>query len=69
MLDAKDGLVLGTIDLGGAPEQAATDGKGHLYVDIEDKDSVAVVDAASMKVTATYSLKARAPAMPGWRSM
>ncbi len=56
VIDAKDGTVLGTIDLGGAPEQAATDGKGHLYVDLEDKDSVAVVDAATMKVTATYGL-------------
>ena len=53
VLDATDGSVLGTIDLGGAPEQAATDGKGHIYVDIEDKDSVAVVDAKTMKVTAT----------------
>lgn len=56
VIDAKDGTVLGTIDLGGAPEQAATDGKGHIYVDIVDKDSVAVIDANTMKVTATYSL-------------
>src|SRR2546423_1805735 len=38
VLDANDGSVLGTIDLGGAPEQAASDGKGHIYVDLEDKD-------------------------------
>ena len=59
VLDATDGAVLGTIDLGGAPEQAATDGKGHIYVDIEDKDSVAVVDAKTMKVTAQYSLNGK----------
>ncbi len=59
VLDAKDGSVLGTIDLGGAPEQAATDGQGHLYVDIEDKDRVAVVDAKTMKVTAQYSLNGK----------
>lgn len=59
VLDAKDGSVLGTIDLGGAPEQAATDGKGHLYVDIEDKSTVAVVDANTMKVTAQYSLNGK----------
>jgi DNA-binding beta-propeller fold protein YncE len=59
VLDAKDGAVLRTIDLGGAPEQAATDGKGHIYVDIEDKDTVAVVDAKTMKVTAQYSLNGR----------
>lgn len=59
VLDDADGSVLGTIDLGGAPEQAVTDGKGHIYVDIEDKDSVAVVDAATMKVTAQYSLNGK----------
>jgi len=56
VIDAESGSVLGTIDLGGAPEEAATDGKGHLYVDLEDKDSVAVVDTKSMKVIATHAL-------------
>src|SRR5207248_2513497 len=46
------------IDLGGAPEQAVTDGKGHIYIDIEDKANVAVVDARTMKVTAHYELGA-----------
>ena len=59
VLDATDGSVLGTIDLGGAPEQAASDGKGHIYVDIEDKGSVAVVDAKTMKMTAEYSLNGK----------
>jgi DNA-binding beta-propeller fold protein YncE len=59
VIDAKDGAIVGTIDLGGAPEQAATDEKGHLFVDIEDKDSVAVVDAKTMKVSATYSLNGK----------
>ena len=48
--------MLGTIDLGGAPEQGVTDGKGHLYIDVEDKDNVAAVDAKAMKVTAHYPL-------------
>lgn len=56
VIDAKSGDIVGTIDLGGAPEQAATDGKGHLYIDIEDKDNVAVVDAKTMAVTAHYPL-------------
>ncbi len=59
VLDASNGSVLGTIDLGGAPEQAASDGMGHVYVDLEDKDSVAVVDANTMKVTATYGLNGK----------
>jgi DNA-binding beta-propeller fold protein YncE len=60
VIDAKDGAVVGTIDLGGAPEQAVTDGRGHLYVDIEDKDNVAVVDAKTLQVTAHYDLSAQA---------
>jgi len=58
VLDSTSGAIVGTIDLGGAPEQAATDGKGHIYVDIEDKGQVAVIDAKTMTVTAKYDLGA-----------
>ena len=56
VINTVDGTVVGTVDLGGAPEQAVTDGKGHLYIDLEDKDKIAVVDAAALKVTGTYDL-------------
>src|SRR5260221_3047467 len=56
VLDSKDGSIAGTIDLGGAPEQAASDGQGHLYVTLEDKDNVAVVDVKTLKVSAHYDL-------------
>ncbi len=56
VIDGKDGSIVGTIDLGGAPEQAASDGEGHLYVCLEDKDNVAVVDVKTLKVTAHYDL-------------
>lgn len=56
VINSKDGSIAGTIDLGGAPEQAVTDGKGHIYVDIEDKDNVAVIDAKTMTVTGHYDL-------------
>jgi DNA-binding beta-propeller fold protein YncE len=56
VIDAKDGSILGTIDLGGMPEQAAADGKGHLYIDVEDKDNIAVVDTKTLTVTAHYDL-------------
>ena len=64
VIDAKDGTVVGTIDLGGAPEQAVSDGRGHVYVDIEDKDNVAVVDVKTLAVTAHYDLsgKGKTPA-------
>jgi DNA-binding beta-propeller fold protein YncE len=57
VINASDGSIAGTIaDLGGAPEQAASDGKGHLYVDIEDKDKIAVVDAKTLTVTGSYDV-------------
>jgi hypothetical protein len=56
VINAKDGSVAGTVDLGGAPEQAATDEKGHIWVDLEDKNSIAAVDAKTLKVTAHYDL-------------
>lgn len=51
VIDAKDGSVVGTIDLGGAPEQATSDGNGHVYIDVEDKGNIAVVDAKTLQVT------------------
>jgi DNA-binding beta-propeller fold protein YncE len=56
VIDGKDGLVAGTIDLGGAPEQAQSDGRGHLYVDLEDQNKIAVVDVKTLKVTTNYDL-------------
>ncbi len=57
IINAADGSIVGTIDdLGGAPEQAATDGKGTIYIDIEDAHSIAVVDAKAMTVKTHYDL-------------
>jgi DNA-binding beta-propeller fold protein YncE len=55
VIDSKEGTVLGTIDLGGVPEQAVSDGKGNLYVVMQDaQGSVTAVDARTMKATAHY---------------
>lgn len=64
IIDAREGSVVGTLDLGGAPEQAVTDGNGHIYVTIEDKDNVTVVDTKALQVTAHYDIseKAKVPA-------
>ncbi len=59
VLDDKDGSILGTIDIGGAPEQAATDGHGKIYVDIEDKAAIAVIDVDTMKMVGRYDLSSR----------
>jgi len=56
VIDAKSGDILGTLDLGGAPEQAATDGAGHIYIDVSDKANVAVIDSKAMTVTGHYPL-------------
>lgn len=57
VIDAKDGSVLGTIELGGVPEQAVSDGAGTMYVVMQDaQGSVTVVDTKTMKATGHYSL-------------
>ncbi len=59
VIDPKDGSIVGTIDLGGAPEQGQSDGKGHVYIDVEDKANVAVVDAKTLAVTAHYDISSK----------
>ena len=55
VVDATNGAVLGHIELGGTPEQMVGDGKGTIYQVLQDRPGgVAVVDAKTMKVTATY---------------
>jgi DNA-binding beta-propeller fold protein YncE len=56
VINAVDGSVLGTIDLGGEPEQAATDRNGRVYVDVRDKNDIAVIDARKLTVAARYSV-------------
>jgi len=59
VLDDKDGSILSTIDIGGAPEQAVTDGRGKIYVDIEDKGAIAVIDANTMKMVGKYDVSSK----------
>src|SRR5207244_1821335 len=55
VVDAKDGTVLGNIDLGGVPEQTIADGKGTVYQVLQDRPGgVAVIDAKTMKLKTTY---------------
>jgi hypothetical protein len=59
VIDAKEGAVIGTVALGGGPEQAVSDGKGTIYVNISDKANIAVVDAKKMTVTAHYDMSSK----------
>src|SRR5690348_4975054 len=59
VIDAKEGTIAGTIDLGGQPEQAVSDGKGTVYVNILDKANIAVVDAKNLTVTKHLDLSSK----------
>ncbi|MGH9140683.1 MAG: YncE family protein, partial [Vicinamibacterales bacterium] len=55
VIDAASGKVVATIPLEGKPESAQADSKaGRIYVNMEDLNSVKVIDTATHKVTATW---------------
>ena len=58
-VDPKTGSIDAPIDLGGKPEFLAADGAGKVYINLEDKDQVAVVDLKARKVLAHW------PVAPG----
>jgi len=55
-VDATTDTVLGTIALDAKPEFAVSDGKGHVYVNLEDKNSLAVIDPAHLSVTSVWPI-------------
>jgi DNA-binding beta-propeller fold protein YncE len=55
-IDAQSGKAIGTLPLGGGPEFGATDGKGKMFVNLEDKSSLVKFDATSLKVENTWAL-------------
>lgn len=56
VVNTSNDSVAGTIDLGGRPEFAAADGKGKVFVNLEDKSSLVEIDASGLKVLNTWSL-------------
>jgi DNA-binding beta-propeller fold protein YncE len=58
-IDPKSGKIDPPIELGGAPEFFASDGTGKIYINLEDKDTVAEVDLQARKVLARW------PVAPG----
>ena len=56
VIDAASGKVVGTVALGGGPEFAATDSRGQIFVNLEDKSSLVKFDAKSLKVENTWPL-------------
>jgi DNA-binding beta-propeller fold protein YncE len=55
-IDAAKGTVLGTIKLDGKPEFAASDGKGEIFVNIEDKSELTAIDPNKLVVKSTWPL-------------
>src|SRR5208282_4685541 len=49
-LDVSTGKADAAVELGGKPEFLAADGRGRAYINLVDKDQVAVVDTKTMKV-------------------
>ena len=56
VIDAKTNKVIKTIPLGGKPEFSATNNKGLIYVNIEDKNEIKTIDTKTLAVTATWSI-------------
>ncbi|MEA2571514.1 MAG: hypothetical protein QOI24_3515 [Acidobacteriota bacterium] len=54
--DAATGAVAGTIDLGGKPEFAVSDGKGRVFVNIEDTSEVVAIDAQTLTIATRWKL-------------
>ncbi|HEY3971667.1 MAG TPA: YncE family protein [Candidatus Sulfotelmatobacter sp.] len=55
-IDAASGKVLGTIKLDGKPEFAASDAKGEIFVNIEDKSELVAIDPNKLEVKSKWPL-------------
>ncbi len=55
-IDATDGKVLGTIKLDGKPEFAASDAKGGIWINIEDKSELVAIDPAKLEIKSKWPL-------------
>jgi DNA-binding beta-propeller fold protein YncE len=56
VIDVDTARIVATIALPGRPEFAATDEQGHVFVNIEDRDSIARIDIRTLEVTARWPL-------------
>lgn len=55
-INAADGKVAGTVDLGGGPEFATADGKGTVFVNLEEENMVVAFDSQNLKVLNKWPL-------------
>jgi YVTN family beta-propeller protein len=57
VVDPAAAKVIATVPVGGSLEFATTDGGGHLFVNVEDKNEVAVIDTRSRKLASRFALQ------------
>lgn len=57
VIDALTNKIITTIDLDGTPEFAVSDEAGKIYVNIEDKSEISVINSINYKVMRTWSIK------------
>lgn len=55
-IDAVAGKVVGTVNLNGKPEEPALDGRGNMFVNLEDKSSILEFDVKTLAVKGTWPL-------------
>jgi DNA-binding beta-propeller fold protein YncE len=56
-IDPKSGDIVATVELeDNAPEGAAADGKGHIFVNNEGKNTIQVIDVKTWKATASWPM-------------
>ena len=58
VIDARSGAVVGTVKLGGQPEFAVADGKGTIFINLEDKGEIVALDSQAL------TIKSRWPVAP-----
>ena len=56
VIDAVTLKIIATIPLSGKPEFSQTDGKGKVYVNIEDKSTIAIINSVTLKVEKEWSI-------------
>lgn len=56
VIDAVSNKVVATIKLDGKPESSVTDGKGKVYVNIEDKSEISEINSVTNAVEQTWSI-------------
>lgn len=56
IIDPLQNKLIDSVDVGGKPETAVSDGAGKLFVNIEDKNEIVVVDTKTFKVLDHWSI-------------